>query len=68
MCLAIEPMIAAGSYKVHTLDNDWTVVTNDGSWTAHYENDIVITDGEPLVLTCFDRELKELEPEKEGSC
>jgi methionyl aminopeptidase len=49
-------MVAAGNYRVRVLDNDWTVVTADGSWTAHYENDIVITDGEPKVLTCFDRE------------
>ena len=68
MCLAVEPMIARGGYKVRVLDNDWTVVTTDGSWTAHYENDIVITEDEPLILTCFDRELNEQSPEKEGSC
>ena len=56
MCLAVEPMVAAGNYRVKVLDNDWTVVTTDGSWTAHDENDIVITGGEPKVLTCFDRE------------
>jgi len=55
MVLAIEPMIAVGSYDVEVLDNDWTVVMCDGSNSAHYENTIVITDGEPRVLTCFDR-------------
>ena len=57
MCLAVEPMIAAGKYQVKVLDNDWTVVTVDGSNTAHYENTIVITDGEPRILTCFDRDV-----------
>jgi len=56
MCIAVEPMIAAGDYKVKVLDNDWTVVTRDRSMTAHYENTIVITDGDPLILTCFDRQ------------
>lgn len=55
MVLAIEPMIAVGSYDVEVLDNEWTVVMCDGSNSAHYENTIVITDGEPKVLTCFDR-------------
>ena len=55
MVLAIEPMIAEGDYDVEVLDNDWTVVMCDGSNSAHYENTIVITDGEPRVLTCFDR-------------
>ena len=68
MCLAIEPMIAAGGYRVEVLDNDWTVVTTDGSWTAHYENTVVITDGDPLILTCFDRQTEAQLPEKEESC
>ena len=55
MVLAIEPMIAVGSYDVEVLDNEWTVVMCDGKNSAHYENTIVITDGEPRVLTCFDR-------------
>ena len=57
MCLAIEPMIAAGKYQVNVLENGWTVVTADGSNTAHYENTVVITDGEPRILTCFDRDM-----------
>lgn len=51
MTLAIEPMINAGSYKVEWLDDDWTVVTEDGSLSAHYENTILITEGEPEILT-----------------
>lgn len=51
MTLAIEPMINAGSYEVCWLDDDWTVVTEDGSLSAHYENTVLITDGEPELLT-----------------
>jgi methionyl aminopeptidase len=68
MCIAVEPMIAAGDWRIKVLDNDWTVVTRDGSMTAHYENTIVITDGDPLILTCFDRKTDAQLPEKEGSC
>ena len=49
--LAIEPMINAGRYDVCWLDDDWTVVTEDGSLSAHYENTVLITDGEPEILT-----------------
>ena len=65
MCLAIEPMIAAGKYQVKVLDNGWIVVTVDGSNTAHYENTVVITDGEPRILTCFDRDMNAQEVSKE---
>lgn len=51
MTLAIEPMINAGLYNVKWLDDDWTVVTTDGSLSAHYENTILITDGEPEILS-----------------
>lgn len=51
MTLAIEPMVNIGGYEVKTLSDDWTVVTVDGSLSAHYENTIAITDGEPLVLS-----------------
>lgn len=51
MVLAIEPMINAGTYNVKVLDNDWTVVTVDGRPSAHYENTVAITDGEPEFLT-----------------
>ena len=54
MTLAIEPMISIGTHEVDWLDDDWTVVTRDGSLSAHYENTILITEGEPriLSLTC----------------
>lgn len=51
MTLAIEPMINAGTWEVCWLDDDWTVVTEDGSLAAHYENTVLITDGEPEILT-----------------
>lgn len=51
MTLAIEPMINAGRYDVYWEDDDWTVVTADGSLSAHYENTVLITDGEPELLT-----------------
>ncbi|MBQ2980534.1 MAG: type I methionyl aminopeptidase [Lachnospiraceae bacterium] len=51
MTLAIEPMVNAGTYEVAWLDDDWTVVSDDGSLSAHYENTILITDGEPEILT-----------------
>lgn len=51
MTLAIEPMINAGGYEVRLLDNFWTVVTADGSLSAHYENTVLVTKGEPEILT-----------------
>lgn len=51
MTLAIEPMVNAGTFEVRVLDNDWTVITADGKLSAHYENTILITDGEPEILT-----------------
>ncbi|MDO4177273.1 MAG: type I methionyl aminopeptidase [Bacillota bacterium] len=51
MVFAIEPMICEGTYDVQTLSNEWTVVTLDGKLSAHYENTVVITDGEPELLT-----------------
>ena len=51
MTLAIEPMVNAGTWDVYVLDNDWTAVTADGKLSAHYENTILITDGEPEILT-----------------
>lgn len=53
MTLAIEPMINIGRADVEWLDDDWTVVTEDGSLSAHYENTILITDGEPEILTLY---------------
>jgi methionyl aminopeptidase len=51
MTIAVEPMVNAGSYKVRLLENRWTVVTEDGSLSAHYENTIAVTKGEPIILT-----------------
>lgn len=51
MTLAVEPMVNEGGYQVNVLPNKWTVVTADGSLSAHYENTIAITDGEPMILT-----------------
>ncbi|QIB68447.1 type I methionyl aminopeptidase [Aminipila butyrica] len=51
MVFAIEPMINQGTYEVETLLDNWTVVTLDGKLSAHYENTVVITDGEPELLT-----------------
>lgn len=51
MTLAIEPMINMGTYRVEWLDDDWTVVTEDGMPSAHYENTVLITNGEPEILT-----------------
>ncbi|MDD5085217.1 MAG: type I methionyl aminopeptidase [Candidatus Omnitrophica bacterium] len=51
MALAIEPMVNSGSWQVKVLDNGWTVVTDDGELSAHYEDTIIITDGEPENIT-----------------
>jgi methionyl aminopeptidase len=51
MTLAIEPMINMGRADVEWLDDDWTVVTDDGSLSAHYENTVLITEGEPELLS-----------------
>ena len=51
MTLAIEPMINMGTWEVEWLDDDWTVVSRDGLPSAHYENTILITDGEPEIMT-----------------
>lgn len=51
MTLAIEPMINLGTWEVEWLDDDWTVVAADGLPSAHYENTVLITEGEPEILT-----------------
>lgn len=51
MTLAVEPMVCAGHYDVRVLRDRWTTVTADGSLAAHYENTLLITDGEPEILT-----------------
>jgi methionyl aminopeptidase len=52
MTLAIEPMVNAGQPGVKQLKDGWTVVTQDGSLSAHFEHTVLITDGEPEILTC----------------
>lgn len=51
MTIAVEPMVNAGTYQVKVLSDGWTTVTADGSLAAHYENTVLITDGEPEILT-----------------
>ena len=51
MTLAIEPMVNIGRPEVAWMDDDWTIVTEDGSLSAHYENTILITEGEPEILS-----------------
>jgi len=51
MTLAIEPMVNAGGHELSMLDDTWTVITQDGKYSAHYENTILITTGEPEILT-----------------
>ena len=51
MTMAIEPMITNGDFRVRTLEDDWTVVTMDGSLSAHYEHTIAILDNGPEILT-----------------
>ena len=57
MTLAVEPMINIGRPDVEWLDNDWTVVTQDGTLSAHYENTILITEGDPEILTLVEGNL-----------
>jgi methionyl aminopeptidase len=52
MTIAIEPMVNAGRPEVHILNDGWTVVTNDGSLSAHFEHTVLVTEGEPEIMTC----------------
>jgi methionyl aminopeptidase len=56
MTLAIEPMINEGVYDTKMLADNWTVVTADGKLSAHYENTVIITGGEPEVITLDERD------------
>lgn len=51
MTIAVEPMVTAGNPDILELDDGWTIVTEDGSLSAHYENTILITENEPKILT-----------------
>ncbi len=53
MTIAVEPMINIGAYDVKVLENGWTVITTDGSLSAHYENTVAITENGPQILTKF---------------
>lgn len=57
MTLAIEPMVNVGVYGVRVLPDGWTVKTRDGKLSAHYENTVAITDGDPEILTNIDGEV-----------
>lgn len=57
MTLAIEPMVNIGTYDVKVLPDGWTVKTKDGALSAHYENTVLITDGDPQILTAVDGEV-----------
>jgi len=66
MTLTIEPMISAGTWKVYCEDNDWTIVTRDRSLASHYEHTLLITDGEPELLSWPGKRLSEvISPEGE---
>lgn len=54
VCLAIEPMVTLGSPRTHVLDDEWTVKSDDGSWSSHWEHSIALTEQGPLVLTAPD--------------
>lgn len=54
MTLAIEPMINIGTHNVLWMDDDWTIVTADGERSAHYENTVLITEGDPVILSAAD--------------
>ncbi|NCP16222.1 type I methionyl aminopeptidase [bacterium] len=51
MTIALEPMVLVGTHRTRVLPNRWTVVSADGSLTAHFEHSIAVTEGEPLILT-----------------
>jgi len=54
LTIAIEPMINMGTHRVKQLDDNWTIVTEDGMPSAHFEHDIAVVDGKPVILSTFD--------------
>jgi methionyl aminopeptidase len=56
MTIALEPMVLAGTYRTKVLSDQWTVVSADGSLTAHFEHSVAVTEGEPLILTSMPEE------------
>jgi methionyl aminopeptidase len=61
LTIAIEPMINMGTHKVKQLDDNWTIVTDDGKPSAHYEHNVAVVDGEPIILSTFDYVYEALE-------
>jgi methionyl aminopeptidase len=53
-CIAIEPMVSLGTPRTHVLDDEWTVKSDDGSWSSHWEHSVALTEEGPLVLTAVD--------------
>ena len=53
-CLAIEPMVSLGTPRTKVLEDDWTVITTDGTWSSHWEHSVALTEQGPLVLTAVD--------------
>ncbi|MGW1626031.1 type I methionyl aminopeptidase [Streptomyces sp. NPDC002172] len=53
-CLAIEPMVSLGTPRTEVLEDDWTVITTDGTWSSHWEHSVALTEEGPLVLTAPD--------------
>ncbi|MFE3126146.1 type I methionyl aminopeptidase [Streptomyces hydrogenans] len=53
-CLAIEPMVSLGTPHTEVLEDDWTVVSTDGTWSSHWEHSVALTEAGPLVLTAVD--------------
>jgi methionyl aminopeptidase len=54
LTIAIEPMINMGTHRVKQLDDNWTIVTQDGLPSAHFEHDVAVVDGQPFILSTFD--------------
>ena len=56
MTIALEPMVLVGTHRTRVLDDQWTVVSADGSLTAHFEHTIAVTEGEPMILTSLNED------------
>ena len=63
LALAVEPMVNLGSRLTRTLDDQWTVVTQDGSFSAHFEHTFTLTEDGPFVLTALDGGASRLTPQ-----
>ena len=64
LTIAIEPMINLGTEKVRQLEDNWTIVTLDGKPSAHFEHDVAVVDGEPVILSTFDHIYEVLDKQK----